>query len=151
MKYKIKILKIFTFNISVVPSPHKFNNVALQSTIVELTEITTKLDELLPQFSNFIEQFNHLIISTNVNVISDVNGDLSLDVPASMPDSEAEKISKKVGILDRLIGTRSQEIDKLVQKGLIMESKLKEENPNFTSQILDKVNEFKKLNSSYKH
>ena len=49
------------------------------------------------------------------------------------------------------ITTRGQEINELLQKGLEIEGKLKKENVNYTSQILDKVNEFNRLNASYKH
>jgi hypothetical protein len=128
-----------------------FNNLSLKSTTVELTEITMKINELLPQFTDFIDQFNSLVLSTNINVITDTNGNMAIDVPSSMSENEAHKISKRIGIIDRLITTRGQEVNNLLQKGLEIESKLKEQNPNYTSQILDKVNEFKRLNASYRH
>lgn len=133
-----------------IPKPHVFVNSPLKSTM-ELTEITIKISELLPQLSDFIGQFNHVVNTTNINVITDSAGNMSLDVPGTMSDLEAEKLSKRISIIDRLITVRGQEINELLQKGLSIETKLKAENPNYTSQILDKVNEFKRLNSSYKH
>lgn len=127
-----------------------FNNL-LKSTTVELTEITMKINELLPQLSYFIDQFNSIVLSTKINVITDTSGNMSIDVPSSMPDNEAEMISKRIGIIDRLITMRGQEVNNLLHKGFEIESKLKEQNPNYTSQILDKVNEFKRLNASYRH
>lgn len=143
-----KILTIFSNN---APSPHVFNSLPLKSTTVELTEITMKINELLPQLSDFIDQFNSIVLSTKINVITDTSGNMSMDVPNSMPDNEAEMISKRIGIIDRLITTRGQEVNNLLLKGLEIESKLKEQNPNYTSQILDKVNELKRLNDSYRH
>jgi hypothetical protein len=128
-----------------------FNNLPLKSTTVELTEITMKINELLPQLSDFIDQFNSIVLSTKINVITDTSGNMSIDVPSSMPDNEAEMISKRIGIIDRLITMRGQEVNNLLHKGLEIESKLKEQNPNYTSQILDKVNEFRRLNASYRH
>jgi hypothetical protein len=76
---------------------------------------------------------------------------MSIDVAKDMPDSEGEKLCKKISIIDSLIKTRGDEINELLQKGLSVESKIKAQNSNYTSQILDKVNEFKRLNASYKH
>lgn len=150
----------FTVNLSLVlggifyesiPKPHKFIDLPLKSTMGELTEISLQIDKLLPQLSDFIDQFNNLVLTTNINVITDTSGNMSIDVPGNMLDSEAEKISKRINILDRLITTRGQEVNDLLQKGLSVESKIRTQNSNYTSQILDKVNEFKRLNASYKH
>ena len=134
-----------------IPKPHVFVNLPLQSTIGELTEVTLKINELLPQLSDFINQFNNIILTNNINVITDVSGTMSLDVPGTMSDADAEKISKRISIIDRLITTRGQAINDLLQKGLGIEAKLRKDDINYTSQILDKVDEFKRLNASYKH
>jgi hypothetical protein len=134
-----------------IPKPHVFVGLPLKSTIVELTEITLKVNELLPQLSDFISQFNNIILTNNINVITDAGGNMSLDVPGTMPDTDAERISRRISIIDRLITTRCQEINDLLQKGLAIEAKLSKDKVNYTSQILDKVNEFKRLNASYKH
>lgn len=84
-------------------------------------------------------------------MVTDSIGNMSIDVPQNMPDDVANKISTKVGIIDRLITTRGQEIHDLLQKGIHLENKLKMENSNYVSQLTDKIEEFKKLNSSYKH
>ncbi|MCW5971714.1 MAG: hypothetical protein KIT57_24710 [Blastocatellales bacterium] len=133
-----------------IPKPHVFVSLPLKSTI-ELTEITIKVSELLPQLSGFINQFNEVVITTNVNVVTDAVGNMSLDVPVTMSELEVERITKRIGILDRLITTRGQEINELLQKGINIETKLKAENPKYTSQILDQINEFKRLNASYNH
>mgnify|MGYP007046088567 CR=1 FL=1 len=51
---------------------------------------------------------------------------MSIDVPAAMHGTEVEQISKRINILDRLITTRGQEIDNLLQKRLSVEVKLKQ-------------------------
>lgn len=134
-----------------IPKPHKFSSeLPLISSMGELAELTVKIDELLPQFSDFINQFNNIIMSYSMNVIIDASGNMTLDAPTTMSEIDSPNVSKRIGILDRLIITRGQEIDQLLQKGLSIEADLKKENVNYTSQILDKVNEFKRLNSSYK-
>ena len=119
--------------------------------IHEFNEIIIKLDTLLPQLSDFITQFNIFIVEKNVNVITEASGTLSLDVPASMPDDQAEFISKKVRILDRLIITRSREIDDLMQTGLKLNEELKGQNPDISCKILEKADAFKRLSDSYRH
>lgn len=119
--------------------------------ILELNEIVSKLDILLPQLSEFIIQFNNFIVESNVNVITEADGALSLDVPASMSDDQAEFISKKVRIIDRLIITRSREIDDLLQTGSKLNEELKGQNSDFSSKILEKADAFKKLRDSHKH
>lgn len=138
-------------NINNAPNPHAFVNLSLQSSIVELTEVMLKINEQLPQLSNFIDQFNHIVSSTSINVITDTSENMAIDVPSSMPDEQAGQLSKRIAIIDRLITASGQNIDSLLQKGLGIESKLREQDPNFSSQILGKVNEFKRLNNSYRH
>lgn len=134
------------------PSPFKFVNKPKKSSLViELSEVVSKINELMPQLSEFITQFNNIIMNDSVNVITETNGNMSIDVPSNMSDSKAEQLSKKIGIIDRLITTRGQEIDALLQKGFDLENKLKEQDPKFASQILEKANEFKKLNNTYRH
>jgi hypothetical protein len=105
----------------------------------------------MPQLTEFIGQFNNIVVNDSINVITETNGNMSIDVPSSMSDNRAEQLSKRIGIIDRLITTRGQEIDALLQKGFEIENKLKEQDPKFTSQILEKAKEFKKLNNSYRH
>lgn len=116
-----------------------------------IPEILTELNALLPQLSNFINQFNTTVNQTGISVITGSIGNLSIDVPKDMSDVLANKVSTKIGIIDRLITTRGQEINDLLQKGIHLEDKLKMENSNYVSQLTDKIQEFKRLNSLYKH
>ncbi len=146
--FSLKLKTLFRHDI---PKPHKFSaEFSLISSIAEVAEITAKVNDLLPQFANFIHQFNNLIISNNANVIIDTAGNMILDIPDNMPNVDAGNLRQRMGIIDRLILTRGQEIDQLLQRGLSIEADLKRENANYTSQILDKVNEFRKLNNSYR-
>ena len=133
-----------------LPKPHSFATVALHSD-TGLLDIVSEVGKLLPQLSNFISQFDTTVVKTGVNVITDTAGSMSIDVPNSMSDVEANNISTRLGIIDRLIITRGQDINDLLQKGLALENKTRLTDPNYVSQIADKVQEFKKLNASYKH
>jgi hypothetical protein len=118
---------------------------------MDITQIVTDINSLLPQLNDFITQFHNLINQQGVSVITDTGGNMSIDVPQSMPDSVATNLSTRLGVIDRLIGTRSQELSDLFQKGLEIEKNLKIEDPNYTSQLTEKIAEFKRLNNSYKY
>jgi hypothetical protein len=130
--------------------PHSFAKTALKSEPV-MTEIISQTNTLLPQLAQFIGQFSATTIEYKIVVVTDPIGNMDIDVPKDMSDELANKVSKKIGIIDRLITTHGQSINDLLQKGVDIEKKLKLENSNYVSQLTEKVEEFKKLNSSYKH
>jgi hypothetical protein len=133
-----------------IPKPYEFIKYELQADL-DLTGIITEVSTLLPQLANFIGQFNTLISQTGINVVTDTMGNMSIDVSANMPDAEAELITKKISIIDRLVSTHGTTLNDLFQKGLSIENKLKAENPNYVSQLTNQIEEFKKLKASYKH
>jgi hypothetical protein len=116
-----------------------------------ISEIVAEINTFLPQLANFINQFSTTVSQEGVNVVTDSTGNMSIDIPKSMTDDAANKISTKIGIIDRLIITRGQEINDLLQKGISLENKLKIEDPHYVSQLTDKIQEFKRLNALYKH
>jgi hypothetical protein len=134
-----------------IPKPHKFSTLNLHSSLAEVTEISSKINELLPQITDFINQFNTIINTNSISVITDTAGNMEIEGPANMSDADLNKIGKRIGIIDRLITTRGEQISDLIHKGLSLEANLKKEDVNYTSQLVEKINEFKKLSSSYKH
>jgi hypothetical protein len=106
---------------------------------------------MLPQLTDFIAQFNNVVQQFNVNVISDSAGNMSIDVPADMSDELVNHVTKKLGIIDKLINSHGSSINELFEKGLKIENNLKKTDSNYSSVLLKKIDEFKQLNSSYKH
>jgi hypothetical protein len=147
--------------ISLVFTLHSNNQLSIDSTplfvtkplqsSIDISEIVAEINTLMPQLANFMNQFNTTVSQSGVSVVTDSIGSMSMDVPHNMPDDVANKISTKVGIIDRLITTRGQEINDLLQKGVHLENKLRMENSNYVSQLTDKIEEFRRLNSAYKH
>jgi len=118
---------------------------------MDICDIVSEVNRLLPQLSDFIGQFNNIVTQTGVNVITDRAGNMSIDVPHDMSDALANNISTRIGIVDRLIMTHGTSINDLFQKGLGIEQELKSNNPNYTSQLTNQIAQFKNLNSSYRH
>lgn len=132
------------------PKPHAFVNSSLHCGL-DLAESIAEVSRLLPQLSDFISQFNTTVVESNVNVITDSAGSMSIDVPKDMSDAVADKIITRVGLLDRLITSHGQSINEVFKNGLAIEDKLKANNPNYVSQLSDQIAQFNKLNASYKH
>ena len=146
-----KYSNIFTFIFKTVPpKPHPFVTTVMTSNL-DISQVVSEINNLLPQLTDFINQFNNLINQTGIQVVSDSMGSMSIDVPANMSDAEVHNISQRIGVIDRLINTRGEEINKLLQEGLRLENKLKTENPHYVSQLTNKIEEFKRLNASYNH
>lgn len=149
MTYK-KIKKFFyNYRVS-VPKPYPFITQTLQSGM-DIPQIIMEVNTLLPQLSDFINQFNSVVSQTGISVFTDSTGNMSIDVPQNMTDSVANNLSSRIGIIDRLINTRGQEINSLLQEGIDLENNLKKDNPNYVPKLADKVAEFRRLNESYKH
>jgi DNA repair ATPase RecN len=123
----------------------------VQSCLENLSEIVSSLNQMLPQLTGFIEQFHNAVKEFDVNVITDSFGNMSVDVPADMSDIQAQNVSKRLGIIDKLINSHGTSINDLFQKGINIENKLRVNNSNYSSILTEKIAEFKALNSSYKH
>lgn len=125
--------KTNVFSTETPPCPYPFVKTMLKST-VELQPIVDEIARLLPQLSNFISQFHSLVQGTDVNVVTDTTGNLSVDVSSSMPSEVSEKIVSKISVIDRLITSHNESLHSLFQKGF---EKQKETNvdPKLSSEL----------------
>ena len=142
----IEILNNISNNI---PKPSK-DSIVLHCGL-DIISIISEVNTLLPQITGFITQFNDLVANSGINVVTDSGGNMEIDVPQNMSDSDAENISKKIGIIDRLITHHGQKINDLLQKGICLENNLKANNPDYVPQLTTQIDKFKELNASYKH
>lgn len=109
------------------------------------------IDTCMSQLSLFIGQFNEIVNTNNINVITDGTGNISIDVPSSMPVDIQDKLATKVGIVDRLISDRSSNLHELFKQGFEIEKNLRKNDPNYISVIAEKAKAFKELRNTYKH
>ncbi len=140
----------FLYSLKKMNNSNTFVTETLRSEI-SITEILSEINTLLPQLADFINQFNNVVNQSGINVVTDSAGNMEIDVPKDMSDSVANNLSTRIGIIDRLITTRGQEINALFQKGMEVEKGLKLDNPNYVSQLTQKIEEFRRLNTLYKH
>jgi hypothetical protein len=117
----------------------------------QLNSVILEIDRMLPQLSEFISQFNTTILQHGINVTTDTQGNMDMDVPASMPEATYNKVSQRLGIIDRLINNHGSSLNDLFKKGLSLEQQIKETDTQYTSTLMEQISTFKRLNASYKH
>jgi DNA repair ATPase RecN len=125
--------------------------VKYRNNLEDLTLVINEVNRLLPQLSDFITQFNQVIIATGVNVTTDSVGNLGMDAPGEMTSAEMQRISNRIGIMDRLINNHGSTVNELLQRGQSIERDITSLNPGYQSQLVEKINRFKELNASYNH
>jgi hypothetical protein len=123
----------------------------MEHVYTDLIDISKEIGSLLPQLGSFIEQFNKIIIEYNVNVMSDSNGNFCADVLNTMSEEQSDKIVKRIGIIDSLISSHKMTISDLFARGFAIERDLKADKYEFTSPLVDKLAEYKKLAKAYQH
>jgi hypothetical protein len=116
-----------------------------------LLELINQIDMLLPEMDNFIGQFHTTILDNNINIVTDSSANMHMEVPSTISDDKANLLKKKLDIIDRLINTKSSEVEKLLKEGSNLELDLKKNNAQFKSKILAKVDELNKLKAKYGH
>ena len=111
-----------------------------------IIDILGQLNDLIPQLSSFIDRFNSVLSETGINVITDTEGNMSIDVPKNMPEPSVTDVRKKINIIDSLISNHKEKIDGLLREGLNTKK-----DSDHLRQLTEKVIEYNKLKNSYKH
>ena len=119
--------------------------------ITELLHIVKELDYVIPQFASFINKFNTLIIEKNLNVTSNSSGYLAVDAPHGMSDTEYNNISDRMHVIDRLIDSHNTTIKSFFERGFVIENKLRADDPNYISELVNRKANYLRLKNSYKH
>lgn len=133
-----------------LPLPHSFATKPLESNM-EILDIVTELGRILSQLSGFINQFNQEIITENINVITDAQGNLSIEIPADMTESKGKLVSARIKLLDTLIHNHVDKSESLLHYGISVEEKLFDNTPNYETQLTKHVSEFKRIKGLYRH
>ena len=74
----------------------------------ELKDYNKEIDRLNQNLRGYTKKLNELKDKHDINYSSDSAGNLSIDVPATMSDSQAADLSRRVGVIDRLYNTQQE-------------------------------------------
>lgn len=95
----------------------------------------------MTQLAKFINQHETTVIQENITVITDARGNLSIDVSPQMTEAAIDKVTLRIGVIDRLISKESHEIMDLIEKGVSLDQKIGSQTPGFRSDIYNKFTE----------
>ena len=110
-----------------------------------INDITTQLD----QYKSFIQNFNETVNANHINVITDANDNMSLDVPNDISSEASKYITKKVQIIDSLIKSHQTSLTEHFSKVSPFNEKVNDSES--ISKLTELSNNFKVLKESYKH
>lgn len=82
----------------------------------EWVNLNTQFCDNLSHLSEMIKKMGELKIEKGIKYIQDEDGGLAVDAPNSMSDKEATDLSKRVGVIDRIIQTKFDEYKELEKK-----------------------------------
>jgi hypothetical protein len=143
-------------------SPSKINTIPREESpdiVNPVPRLHSILDSLreLRAINNQLERFNRdiqrLKDNYGIRVVSDSEGNLDMDVPNSMSRDKASELSKRVGVIDRLITTQCDKFDTTLKPVLESKEYLKRKGYDFksTSDSIDKViSNHDKVKDAYK-
>jgi uncharacterized coiled-coil protein SlyX len=117
----------------------------------QLQESLTEIERLFSQLSTFINQFHNFVNQTGINVISDAQGELGIDVVDTLDDSLAQQYANRINILDSLIHNHIHSIENTLERVSELEGRISELNSNYTSRLPEYTNRLSQLVRSYGH
>ena len=123
----------------------------LNGDLQEMQGIVTELTRLISQLNTFITQFHAFLNQVDINVVTDAEGALGVDVLRSVPDSVAAGYSNRVNIFDSLIHDRVHAIEVLIDRGSVLERQILQSDNNYVSQLPDFRSRLAQLIRSYGH
>ena len=118
---------------------------------VQLREIYTELNRLLPQLSAFITQFHNFVNDTGINVVMNTEGSLGIDVLNSLPDATAQNYATRVSVFDSLIHDRAHAIEELINRARDLEVQARQADNSYVSQLTQFTSRLTQLVRSYGH
>ena len=80
----------------------------------ELQNIITEINRLLYKLNGFIDRFNNFVYETDVSVIADAEGGLSIEVSYNVGDSATNRYRNTINVLDGLINDRIATVENLI-------------------------------------
>ena len=101
----------------------------------QLHETLAELNGLLTQLETFVNNFQDFITKHNINVITDVGGNMSLDIPTSVDNATQQSYLSRIGITDRLIYSHIDNLESLLRRASELEGQIRELDSDYLSQL----------------
>ena len=123
----------------------------LTNELHELQGIIMELSRLVPQLDTFISQFHNFVNESSINVVTDSEGALGVDVLESVPYSTARSCANRINVFDSLIHDRVHTIEQLIDRASDLERQIMQSDNNYVTQLSDYRTRLTQLIRSYGH
>lgn len=127
------------------------NNITLTELQDQLSSVINESNRLLSQLNNFIDRFNSFIAENNINIITDAQGNMSMDVPYNIDDNTVAIHTNRVHTLDSLIRNHINTLERLINRGNSLENNILDIDSSYNVQIEYINNRLNNLKNNYKH
>lgn len=117
----------------------------------QLSIVLDESNRLLSQLDNFINRFNSFIVDNNINIITDSQGNMSMDISSNLDNSTAVSYTNRVHTLDNLIRNHVNSLEQLVLRGNSLENDISYIDSNYSKQFKYISDRLIYLKNSYKH
>ena len=135
-------------NINVCVNRNNYTLIELQN---QLSNVVNESNRLLSQLDNFIDRFNGFVTDNNVNIITDAQGNMSMDVLDNIDDETTNIYINRVQTLDNLIRNHINSLHELITRGNNLENNILNIDPSYNIQFEYINNRLISLKNKYKH
>ena len=127
------------------------SNVTLYELQNQLSTIIDESNRLLSQLDSFINRFNSFIMDSNINIITDTQGNMSMDIPSSIDDNTVAVHTNRVHTLDNLIRNHVNRLEQLIVRGNSLENDILYIDSGYNTQFQYISDRLTYLKNKYKH
>ena len=117
----------------------------------QLANTLSEIDRLMSQIAGFTSQFHHFLNDNSINVITDAQGQLDIDVPNDISDELAEQHANRINVYDRLINTNINSVENRLERVSELEEQIREIDSNYVSQLPEYSDRLSRLIRLYGH
>jgi hypothetical protein len=128
------------------------SHIPLDDLIRQLQVIYSEADRLLSQLNTFISQFHNFVNDTGINVVTNVQGELGIDVLENIDDNLAQQYANRVNVFDSLIHNHIHNLEGILKRIIELEDQMRILDENYKTQsslYIDRLNDLIRLYGHY--
>src|ERR1700738_2128885 len=127
------------------------SHVPLDDLIIQLQDIYSEADRLFSQLNTFITQFHNFVNDTGINVVTNVQGELGIDVLENLDDNLAQQYANRINVFDSLIHNHIHNLEGLLKRIIELEDQMRILDENYKTQSSLYIDRLKDLIRLYGH
>ena len=117
----------------------------------QLSELVTELDRIYSQLNLFIAQFHNFVNVSHINVVTDAQGQLSIDVLNTIDDETSQQYANRIIVFDRLVRNHMELAETLLDRMSDIESEISNLDSNYVSRLQNYIDTLEEIIRNYGH